>query len=392
MAKYDVTYTCGHTGVIALFGKSSQREWMLEREEGKLCPDCYHEELSRRREEENVKAAEANKAEELPGLTGTPKQIAWGETCRYNLLNRAQQTIDSYGKRVKEGMEDEFRKITVLGLQTIAQILSSHWWIENRDMNEREIIGLFQKLYEKAKDEPTKQIEAEQKKAVDIETTVRPKNPITETVAEIRIAEDILEIRFPEKREDFREIVKSELKMVWSDHAWRRKINFKNGTIGDRAAEAGNKLLYHGYPIRIFDEAIRERAIAADYRPECTRWIMARTEGKYIGWLVVSWSRDEDLYRKAKNITGSKYDKPNVVVSPEHFAEILDFAEMYKFEISDGAKKIIVKAKEIRDNSIIASVTAPKEKDHAIVTGTPPTLEIPAEVGIADEFRDEELC
>ena len=50
MGKYDVTYSCGHTGTVDLFGKNTERErkiaWM-ERE--CLCPDCYK--AAKRKEE-----------------------------------------------------------------------------------------------------------------------------------------------------------------------------------------------------------------------------------------------------------------------------------------------------------------------------------------------------
>lgn len=39
--KYDVTYSCGHTGVIVLFGPTRDREWKLRRETEKLCAECY---------------------------------------------------------------------------------------------------------------------------------------------------------------------------------------------------------------------------------------------------------------------------------------------------------------------------------------------------------------
>ena len=42
MGKYDVTYSCGHTGTVNLAGKNTERErqiaWM---EQECLCPDCY---------------------------------------------------------------------------------------------------------------------------------------------------------------------------------------------------------------------------------------------------------------------------------------------------------------------------------------------------------------
>lgn len=41
MAKYDITYSCGHKGEITLFGKTSERERKIAWYESTgLCPDC----------------------------------------------------------------------------------------------------------------------------------------------------------------------------------------------------------------------------------------------------------------------------------------------------------------------------------------------------------------
>lgn len=45
MAKYDVTYSCGHKGVVSLFGKGSDRERQLVRYGQRVCPDCYRKQL-----------------------------------------------------------------------------------------------------------------------------------------------------------------------------------------------------------------------------------------------------------------------------------------------------------------------------------------------------------
>lgn len=384
MAKYTVTRSCGHEETVALVGKTKDREWRLERVEPyKLCYECYQEDLQRKREEANKEAAEAAKDNNFPALTGTEKQIPWAETIRQRIMADIDALVYT-GPKLKGRNELAIQE----AYQSIRNKTSAHWWIDRRYLKgEFDLEELLNKEYEAMRVNraaaPPKEIIAD----TLAESTVRPENPKTETVAEIRILGDILEIRFPEKREDFRMLVKKELKMVWSD-GWKRRIGIKQGAIEDRAAEAGNKLLYAGYPIRIFDAEIRKKAITADYKPECTRWIMSRTEGAYKGWLGISWDRDEDLYRQAKAITGAKYDKPGVVVSPEHFAEVLDFAEMYKFEISDKAMETIVKAREIRDNSIIGIAAEPKEKDYAIVQDKPPVLEIPESVEIADEFKD----
>ncbi len=117
---------------------------------------------------------------ELPELIGTPKQVAWGETCRFKLLERVQQAIDNYKRRSLEG---KLYNQLIIGMQKLCTETKAHWWIENRDMSRSDIIILLNRLYGQVKYEPAKQIEAEQKKAVDIETTVRPERPVTETVA-----------------------------------------------------------------------------------------------------------------------------------------------------------------------------------------------------------------
>ena len=44
MARYDITYSCGHEGEVRLFGKSADRERKIEWMESTLvCPDCLRE-------------------------------------------------------------------------------------------------------------------------------------------------------------------------------------------------------------------------------------------------------------------------------------------------------------------------------------------------------------
>lgn len=385
MAKYTVTRSCGHEETVALIGKMKDRNWRLENVEPlKLCHECYQIDLQRRREEANAEAAEAAKDNNLPALTGTDKQVSWAETIRIELLTHMDTIIVDRRLSAEDPtiMRDAIEHIKL-------SKITAHWWIDRRSLvlDPSGIINLLNVELDNIKHEyimPPKEVISD----ALAESTVRTKVPKTETVAQIHFWDNLLEIKFPEKRDDFREIVKSELKMVWSEGSWKRRINFKNGTPSDRAAEAGHKLLHAGFPIRIFNAEIRDKAINADYEPEHTRWVTACIDGDYVGWFNIQWSRDEDLYTRAKVITGAKYSKPNIVVSPEHFADVLDFAEMYKFQISKGASEIIAKAENLRNNSIIANITAPKERDYAVINSKPSVLEIPLEVEIADEFKD----
>ena len=104
MAKYDVTYACGHTETVELFGKTSERERKIEwMERDCLCPSCYKEKQQ----------AEAETFD-LPELTGTPKQISWAETLRNKVF-----------RELNEEAPAEF--VDWLKGQT-----ESRFWIDNR--------------------------------------------------------------------------------------------------------------------------------------------------------------------------------------------------------------------------------------------------------------------
>ena len=76
MAKYEVNYICGHTGVVELFGKEKDRQskiaWM---EKTLSCPDC-------RKAEAKDEKEELLKTFNLPTLTGSEKQVKWAEDLR----------------------------------------------------------------------------------------------------------------------------------------------------------------------------------------------------------------------------------------------------------------------------------------------------------------------
>lgn len=79
--KYDVTYSCGHTATVELFGKSEDRERKLHWMEAEgMCPDCYNAWL---REENDRKVREALGDISLPQLTAkSDNQLAYAEIKR----------------------------------------------------------------------------------------------------------------------------------------------------------------------------------------------------------------------------------------------------------------------------------------------------------------------
>lgn len=55
MAKYDVTYSCGHEGTVDLFGKTSERERKLAwYESTAVCPECYKKQQREKGEKEGL--------------------------------------------------------------------------------------------------------------------------------------------------------------------------------------------------------------------------------------------------------------------------------------------------------------------------------------------------
>lgn len=388
MAKYDVTYTCGHTDTIQLFGKTKDREWRLSNEEGKLCPDCYRAKLEADRIKTNVESAEANKAAGLPNLDGSEKSVAWAETIRKSMLDHLEEWYNSkITDEAKAAHPEEWEQITK-ATESLKRRTNAAWWIDNRINDDR--IGLRRLInaeideLKKAAAEPPAAI-VEDAKA---EATIYPERPISNLVAEISVKDDIIEVHYHERNDYFRQIM-HQCNLKW-DGKWVRKVGKLNGSIQDRAAEIGNKLLAAGFPVRIYDTEIRRRAISGEYEEEPKRWIMQRTSGNYTGWFVITWPKDgPNYYDAARKLPGSKYDRPNVVVPPESFAEVLDFASMYKFSFSGGAMEVVHEARKRRELSLTTGVNIPKSERPPKPGDKPAKLEIPKEVTIADEFRDE---
>jgi len=395
-------FKCAECGEAVYFNVGKNRrdtdryaEWLESQD--RLCSDCEE----KQRTAANAEAAAKNAASGLPALTGTDKQIAWAETIRANKLEvirmaRAGELqkmyLEAYWGTVRGIAYDDYAMeindpfvdyaCSLLTAQT-----SASWWIDSRDARVGFILkDLFVK-HPPVNDE-LEQIPEAKAEAL-AEATIRPESPLTETVAEIRARENSVEIVFPEKREDFWKLVKKQLGYDWSGSTWKRVLSDTNGTPADRAAEAGNRFLAAGFIIRIFDPAIREAAVNASFEQECTRWIFARTKGEYTGWFAVNWKgRDERLFSAARRLKGSKYDKPSVVVPPEQFDEVLDFAGMYEFRLTAMAQELVECTRRLRDSALTATPITPEDHLPPVPGEKPPKLVVPENIEVADEFKD----
>lgn len=357
--------------------------------QGHLCGECQ----KKQRQADNEAAAQQNKTAGLPELAGSEKQVAWAETIRRETLDFIGTVLDGTAEefQIQARWEEFSYSRGATGIKTddprlpaavdaLKTKTSASWWIDNRDTK----LGV---LLEEIAAEVEKEQRESAPEAIEAkdEATLRPEQELTSTVADIRALETgVIEIRFPEKREDFREIVKQQLGYKWSGNSWARKITYHSGPLSDRVAEAGNRLLAAGFIVRISDAAQRAAAIAGDYQPERKLWIKVRIAGKYEGWLALSWPRSADLYDDARALPGSRYDSPHVVVPAAQYEALADFAEIHGFSISDKAGEAMSRARAQHESALVVRPGAAPEENRTEGSTMPP-----ATGEIDDALRDD---
>lgn len=134
MAKYQVTYKCGHTTEMQLFGKISDRENKIEWYRNNCdCPDCKRKNHAK----ENQKASEQAQSLGLVALKGSEKQIAWAETIRVKAIECAEVVRKEIEDKASNSATDEKTKLAFeIIIKTIESLVNndeSSWWIDNRN-------------------------------------------------------------------------------------------------------------------------------------------------------------------------------------------------------------------------------------------------------------------
>lgn len=380
MARYTISYACGHSGEINLIGPHRYRESRIAYLEHGECFECY-------KQHSTQAAQEQAEALELPALVGSEKQIAWAEKLRIVKLNEIEAAIERHEN------DKKYRQI-LMAVEHIGNETSAKQWIEWRyDSPEYIITRVLKSLLaapteEQKRAEQKAQAQAEAiKRAALVEATIRPENPVSETVAEISISDKTISVVFPEIREDFNGLVRL-LGYIWSNGCWQRTIGSFAGTVGDRAVELGHILLSRGFLVRSFDDSLRSRIVAGVYTPEQTRWITKRMD---TGWFAIQWGQHEDYYQAARKIENSRYSRPYVVVPPAQFAQVLDFAQRYDFHLSNGAQEVVKSARTDKEQMIVVKKEPVASREKMPPAGEkPPALMVPDSVAIAEELRDDD--
>lgn len=165
---------------------------------------------------------------------------------------------------------------------------------------------------------------------------IRPPEMVSPTIAFITTTDTRLRVKFAEKRDSFRSIVKS-LNMQWDsqDRRWWREITRYTGSSTDRAAELGRKLIAGGFGVHFDNPEAQALAISGDYEREQTRWILLMKSGNY----GVLWGRHEDYYHHIKRIPNTSWESPYAIVPYSETPSLEDFAADYDFAFADAAAK-----------------------------------------------------
>lgn len=398
MSWYYGTFSCGHEGRVNIIGPTKDRQWKADRQFEKMCPECWEKHLEEERQKANKEAERLAREMELPELIGSEKQIAWANTLRQNFIEKMskikEEDINDYKyyykqelKEIKKNLGEEYVKLLfcketliIVRDYIIENKTTARFYIDNRNTDPfRYLLDYYDEAFKTDEEKAKEEMEGKMVKELKLESTVYPENKITNAVVEIIPKDDKITVRF-EKNEEFRKIVKS-LGYTWNS-IWERKITQATGTVEDRAAELGNKLLNAGFPIMILDEEIRNNAINGLYEPECTNWIFKIADSDL---LVIRWKGlDDKLYKAAKSLPGA-YWNSGMKIKIWHYKEVEEFAELYGFKFSTGATKAIDEYKKSLNKVEVVTPVEVKEKEN--IDGLEKILESNSD--ILEDLKDD---
>ena len=336
--KYDVTYACGHTGDVTLYGPTKERNRRIAWLEQQICPKCKDEQ-SAAFEGEN----------DLPTLEGSERQVSWARKIRAELFQELDKWREEEAIRFARDPEhfmneEQAEKCYSDAYQYFAQQESASYWIDNRD---RSPVWDYIDKWKSGKPMPTVQEireEADRIFAAQREATVKPENQTTDTRAEIRYINEleIVCVATFIKDENIVDIVKAD-GYQWDGSKWWLKICGPTGTAEDRMADIGNKLLNAGVPITIYDDKIRQMAVDGNFQPRKYRWI-THADATHV-WF---WWKGSDLKigDALRNLHSNKYYYGRMQVATRFFAEIRDIADIHGFSITEKADAILRAAEE----------------------------------------------
>lgn len=349
MAKYDIRCSrCGNKYTITLYGPNKDREKRIAYLEScGHCPACEQE----ARDEQIKSQVIVDEAAGLPQLQGSDKQVAWALSLRQDFISECD----------KRQLPDDARYVYdyILNNVTKASI-----WIDNR----HNLLALF-RAYKAAadaekndKDVADNLSDADTKDAVleDIaqqaNTTITPDKVTHSGAVVVSVVDNAVKVQYT-YNQDFSNIMRK-YHYKYSGGTWTRLCDQFSGRTQDRAAEITNALLTAGFAVQVDDDDIKNMAVSANFAPECRKWVTLIVSGDYAGYLSIKFDRDDYLYRQAKRLPKSKWHCGQMVVPIDCYNDVMDFASMLDFRVSDDATQAIDRYKD----ALLGQVTAKTPK------------------------------
>lgn len=222
------------------------------------------------------------------------------------------------------------------------------------------------------------------------EHLLSPPNPVSPLPCKLAADKTGVTARYPEPHDAMIGAVKA-LGWGWNGRVWALDVDAFNGPALDRLVEAGVALLAAGFILSLPSAEVVRRVVAGDYQPVQERWITKLTGGKHAGWFCVKWGRKDDLYRPALKIHGARYIGGGCVAAPpESYDEVLDFAAVYDYSISEGAQKLAAEAQAHAGQIAVVQPPALRKREHLRDRGKarPDRLPVAEVEGIDSELLD----
>jgi hypothetical protein len=388
MAKYEVNcQKCGGAYTVQLFGKTKDRERKINNWRG-FCEDCKEKEWEEKKEKTYQNSLKLQKEIGLPPLTGSEKQIKWAESIRANFWKAYEQDQDVFNSFIKIIFDrysptdeiflhkkEEHRCSYVENEEIVNSIFNhteSRYWIDNRG-NLLSEIAKTEKMLKPNHLKSKSEIEIEMQ--VKEEATIYPKEPATNLKIEILEKEGYINIVYPEKNDSFYSLIKS-YDFTWnsSSRSWQVILD-KNKNYDfylNMLTDLCSNFLKKGFPIITLNEDLKQKILNHDFTPYSNNWVYQRTNGDYKNWFVLEWAYPSNYYNEAKKLSGSLYHHKKVLVPPQSYEEVIDFAKINNFNFSDGAKSLIEAMKKITSSKNLITYI---EKENSINTNNEGSLD-----------------
>lgn len=393
MAKYNVTYKCGHEDRVELFGKMSARDWRLEQMAGELCPECQKKESERA-------TAEFEEENGLPLLSGSEKQVAWARKLRYDFLSGAQELSKNYEKakfreeiytrneelqkrmrEVQKEKAEEFPEFLNKTILYVSEQTTSTFFIDNRTtLNIKEtynfkldkmwyvdcyynMVEKYAKEYDNFHDiyevEARKEQEEEEQTKIEAEksaqVTMQPEQKGSNTIVTLKIQDDTVKLCSEYDSGLVDCIHGFSLRMTWNKPCWEFKAEAFRGTAESVLMEIGNKLLENGYTVVFPCKELADMSLSGEFEKYRTNAIYAHKSNE--NKLIVEYDKNDGgvcrelgfikggIFRRTKNLC---YIPIGAYESLEELAETNNFAwEKTARERVDGYKHSLIIANPV---------------------------------------------